>query len=202
MKRYSFVIVGGGPAGLAAAATLASAKGHLPFMEDKTILVVDEGNSDLNRAVLRNFPAVEVGKSGPELLKEIKERVKSFDNVDLLEDKVISITGEDGNFTVKTEKGEEIKAEKLILATGFHKFDIEGLNVEVIPHQKAPRPGKIQLKVDEKLRAAPGVYAAGLIAGAQTMVAIAMGSGTEAALNLLSDLAGKTVIIHDVYKKT
>jgi len=201
MKSYNFVVVGGGPAGLAAAATLASAKGHLPFMEDKKILVIDEGNSDLNKAALRNFPAVEVGKPGPELLKEMKERVNSFDNVDLIEDKVVEVTGEDGNFTVKTEKGEEIKAEKLILATGFHKFDIEGLNVEVIPHQKAPRPGKIQLKVDEKLRAAPGVYAAGLVAGAQTMVAIAMGSGTEAALNLLSDLAGKTVIIHDVYKK-
>ena len=201
MKSYNFVVVGGGPAGLAAAATLASAKGHLPFMEDKKILVIDEGNSDLNKAALRNFPAVEVGKPGPELLKEMKERVNSFDNVDLIEDKVVEVTGEDGNFTVKTEKGEEIKAEKLILATGFHKFDIEGLNVEVIPHQKAPRPGKIQVKVDEKLRAAPGVYAAGLVAGAQTMVAIAMGSGTEAALNLLSGLAGKTVTIHDVYKK-
>ncbi len=194
-------IVGGGPAGLAAAATLASAKGHLPIMEDKKILVVDEGNSDLKRALLRNFPAVEIGALGPQVWEEMKNRVSSFDNIDLVEGKVVSITGEDGNFTLKTEDGKEFQAEKVIIATGFHKFDIEGLPVEVQPHAKAPRPGKVQLKVDEKKRVMPGVYAAGLIAGDQTMVAIAMGSGTEAALNLLSDVVGKTVIVHDVPKK-
>ena len=199
--RYFVAIVGGGPAGLAAAATLASAKGHLPIMEDKKILVVDEGNSDLKRALLRNFPAVEIGALGPQVWEEMKNRVSSFDNIDLVEGKVVSITGEDGNFTLKTEDGKEFQAEKVIIATGFHKFDIEGLPVEVQPHAKAPRPGKVQLKVDEKKRVMPGVYAAGLIAGDQTMVAIAMGSGTEAALNLLSDVVGKTVIVHDVPKK-
>ncbi len=199
--RYFVAIVGGGPAGLAAAATLASAKGHLPLMEDKKILVVDEGNSDLKRALLRNFPAVEIGALGPQVWEEMKRRVSSFDNVDLVEGKVVSITGEDGNFTLKTEDGREFQAEKVIIATGFHKFDIEGLPVEVQPHAKAPRPGKVQLKVDEKKRVMPGVYAAGLVAGDQTMVAIAMGSGTEAALNLLSDVVGKTVIVHDVPKK-
>ena len=199
--KYFTVIVGGGPAGLAAAATLASAKGHLPFMEDKKILVVDEGNSDLNRAMLRNFPAVDIGASGPEVLNQMKDRVSQFENVELTEGKVVSITGEDGNFKVKTEDGREFEAEKVIIATGFHKFDIEGLPFEVLPHAKAPRPGKVMLKTDERKRVFPGVYAAGLIAGDQTMVAIAMGSGTEAALNLLSDVAGKTVIIHDVVKK-
>ncbi|MEO2153339.1 MAG: FAD-dependent oxidoreductase [Aquificota bacterium] len=200
-NKFDIVIVGGGPAGLAAAATLASAKGHLPFMENKKILVIDNGRSDLNRALLRNFPAVDIGAKGPEVLKQMRQRVESFDNVQLLDDKVVSITGEDGNFTVKTESGKEFKAEKIILATGFHKFDIEGLPVEVVPHAKAPRPGKIMIKTDEKGRAMSGVYVAGLAAGAQTMAAIAMGSGTEAALNLLSDLAGKTVIIHDVLPK-
>ena len=66
---------------------------------------------------------------------------------------------------------------------------------------RSRQTGKVQLKTDEKKRVLPGVYAAGLIAGDQTMAAIAMGSGTEAALSLLSDVAGKTVIIHDVPKK-
>ena len=170
-------------------------------MEGKKILVVDEGNSDLKRALLRNFPAVEIGALGPQVWEEMKRRVSSFDNVDLVEGKVVSVTGEDGNFTLKTEDGREFQAEKVIIATGFHKFDIEGLPVEVQPHAKAPRPGKVQLKVDEKKRVMPGVYAAGLVAGDQTMVAIAMGSGTEAALNLLSDVVGKTVVIHDVVGK-
>jgi len=185
---------------LAAAATLASAKGHLPFMEDKTILVIDEGNSDLKRAVLRNFPAADIGIEGPKLLEEMKKRVVGFDNISYLEGKVKKISGEDGNFVVETVNGDIFTAEKIILATGFHKFDIEGLPFEVIPHPVAPRPNKIALKVDQHQRVFPGIYAAGLIAGVQTMVATAMGSGTQAALNLLSDLAGKTVIVHDVLK--
>jgi len=200
--KYLAIVIGGGPAGLSAAATLASAKGHLAFMEDKKILVIDEGKSDLNRALLRNFPAVDIDAKGPEVLKVMRERVQSFDNVDWVDGKVVEIYGEDGNFKVKTEDGKIFEGEKLILATGFHRFDIKGLDVEVLPHAKAPRPGKIMLRVDERKRIAPGVYAAGLVAGEQTMVAIAMGSGTEAALNLLSDIAGKTVIIHDVLKKS
>jgi len=171
-------------------------------MEDKKILVIDEGNSDLNKALLKNFPAVDIGAKGVEVLSSMRERVKTLDNVDFVEGKVVEISGQDGNFKVKTEDGKIFEGEKIILATGFHKFDIKGLNAEILPHAKAPRPGKVMLKVDEKKRVSPGVYAAGLIAGEQTMVAIAMGSGTESALNLLSDLAGKTVIIHDVVKKS
>ncbi len=200
MGRFDFVVVGGGPAGLAAAATLASAKGHLPFMERKTVAVIDEGNSDLKRAVLKNFPASEFGAKGPEVLEFMKEQLKKFDNVSLLEGKVVEITGKDGDFTLKTEDGRTLRAEKIILATGFHKFDIKGLPFEVLPHAVAPRPNKVMLKTDERGRVFPGIYAAGLAAGVQTMVAIAMGSGTQAALNLLSDIAGKTVIVHDVLK--
>ena len=61
--KFLAIVIGGGPAGLSAAATLASAKGHLAFMEDKKILVIDEGKSDLNRALLRNFPAVDIDLS-------------------------------------------------------------------------------------------------------------------------------------------
>ncbi|RTZ70260.1 MAG: NAD(P)/FAD-dependent oxidoreductase [Aquificaceae bacterium] len=200
--KYFAIIVGGGPAGLSAASTLASAKGHLPFMEDKKILVIDEGNSDLNKALLKNFPAVDTGVTGTEVLNAMRKRVEALDNVDFAKGKVVEISGQDGDFKVKTEDGRVFEGEKIILATGFHKFEIKGLDAEVLPHAKAPRPGKVMLKVDEKKRVAPGVYAAGLIAGEQTMVAIAMGSGTEVALNLLSDIAGKTVIIHDVVKKS
>jgi len=201
MERYDFVIVGGGPAGLAAAATLASARDHLDEVKNASILVIDEDNSDLKRALLRNFPAVEVNAKGPEVLERMRSAVGEL-GVDFKKDKVIRIEGSDGDFTIETASGGKVKASKVILATGFHRFDVEGLPFEVVPHPVAPRPNKVALKTDERQRVLPGIYAAGLVAGAQTMVATAMGSGTQAALNLLSDLVGRTVIVHDVLKKT
>jgi len=199
--KYDVVIVGGGPAGLACADVLASANGKLPFMEGKRFLVIDEGNSDLTRAEINNFPPIPFKKSGKELIEEMKKKVSQWSNVEIVTDKVREIRGEKGNFTIKTEGGKEYKAGIVVLATGFHKFEIEGLPVKVIPHKKAPRPGKIQLEVNEKKEALPGVYVAGLLAGEQTMLAIALGSGTEVALNILSEWADKTVIVHDVLKK-
>jgi thioredoxin reductase len=195
--KYDVIIIGGGPAGLACADVLASANGKFPFMEGKKFLVIDNGNSDLTRAEINNVPLVPFKTDGKQLVAQMKEKVFQWENVEIVSDTVTEIVGEKGNFTVKTESGKEYQTDIVVLATGFHKFEIKGLPVKVIPHKKAPRPGKIQLEVNEKKEALPGVYAAGLLAGEQTMLAIALASGTEVALNILSEWAGKTVIVHD-----
>ena len=84
-----------------------------------------------------------------------------------------------------------------MIATGFHKFEISGLDLEVVPHPKSPRPNKIMIKHnDNKVR--DGIYVAGLVAGEPTMFACASGSGAKVACDILSEWAGKTVVVHDV----
>ncbi len=201
MERYSVVIIGGGPAGLTCGITLASAKGKFDFMEDKKFLIMYDQYSDLDKALLRNVPGIETGTEGRKLLEKIRKQAFQFENLNLKEGKVVKAQGEKGNFTVETTDGKIYSSEYLVIATGFHKFEIKGLDVEVIPHRKSPRPGKIMIKnTDGKVR--EGLFVAGLVAGVPTMYACASGSGAEVACDILSEWAGKTVVVHDVPDNT
>ncbi len=197
MGIYNVIIVGGGPAGLTTALTLASAKGKFSFVENKRYLVIYGDYSDLDKALLKNVPGIKEGTSGKELLKIIREQVNKYDEVDLINGKVIKAEGTKGNFKVYLEDGKVFEGENLVLATGFHNFNIEGLNVEVIEHHNSPRPNKIMLKHNNnKIR--DGLFVAGLLAGEPTMFASASGSGAKVACDILSEWAGKTVVVHDV----
>jgi thioredoxin reductase len=196
MDKYSVIIIGGGPAGLTCGITLASAKGKFPFVEGKKYLVIYGEYSDLDKAYLRNVPGIDE-TTGKELLNRIRKQASSFEDLELKQGKVIKAYGEKGNFSVELESGEIYKGEYLVLATGFHRFEIEGLDVEVVPHKKSPRPGKIMIK-NENGKVKDGLYVAGLLAGVPTMYACASGSGAEVACDILSEWAGKIVVVHDV----
>ncbi len=196
MEKYDVIIIGGGPAGLTCALTLASANGKFPFVEGKKYLVLYDEYSDLDKAFLKNVPGIQPVE-GKVLLEKIRQQVSSYENVKLLKEKVIKAEGEKGNFKVETEKGSVFEGDYLVIATGFHRFDIEGLGVEIVPHRKSPRPGKIMIK-NEDGKVKEGLFVAGLVAGAPTMFASASGSGAEVACDILSEWAGKTVVVHDV----
>ncbi len=196
MEKYDVIIIGGGPAGLTCALTLASANGKFPFVEGKKYLVLYDEYSDLDKAFLRNVPGVEAIE-GKKFLQKIREQLKQYYNVIQSQEKVIKAYGEKGNFVVETEKGNKYSGDYLVIATGFHKFEIEGLDVEVVPHRKSPRPGKIMIKNNDG-KVKEGLFVAGLVAGALTMFASASGSGAEVACDILSEWAGKTVVVHDV----
>ncbi|NPA57668.1 MAG: NAD(P)/FAD-dependent oxidoreductase, partial [Aquificae bacterium] len=185
MEKYSVIIVGGGPAGLTCGITLASAEGKFDFMEDKRFLVIYEEYSDLDKALLNNVPAVERGTRGKDLLEKIRKQASQFSKLTLTEGKVVKATGEKGSFTVETEDGRVFQSDYLVLATGFHRFDIQGLDVKVVPHRKSPRPNKIMIENrDGKVR--EGLFVAGLVAGVITMYASASGSGAEVGCSILS----------------
>ncbi len=198
MENYSVIIVGGGAAGLSCALTLSSSKGKFPWAEGKKYLIIDDNSSDLLKAMLNNVPGVPAGTLGKDLIKTLKEQVNSYGITDFQDGRVVSVEGEKGNFKVKTSDGKEFTGENVVIATGFHEFDIKGLDVEVVPNPKAPRQGKIMIKTDEKNRIKEGVYVAGLLAGVFTMFAAAAGSGVEVACFIMSEWAGKNVVIHDL----
>lgn len=201
--RYDVVTVGGGPAGLACALTLASSQGRgWEWAEGKKFLVIDNGRSDLNKAMLDNVPGIPMGTLGPELLEKIREQIKATnDSVEFLEDTVTKVEGEKGNFKVHTQSGKVFEAEYVVLASGFHKFEIECEGVEVVDNPKSPKPGRVMVKHDGDYKVREGLFVAGLLAGVSSMYTAAAGSGVQVAINILSEWAGKPIVIHDVPKE-
>ena len=189
---YSVAVVGGGVAGLSCALTLADGAKQFDFAKGKKFLIVDSGSSDVLKAVLNNVPGVKKGTTGEEYLEFLKAQVEEFEDVNLVEGEVAEVTGSKGNFKIVLSDGREFEADLVVFATGFHSFDVKTDLVEVIPHPRSPRPGKIALKPK-----AEGVYVAGLAAGEITMVATAAGSGVDVACEILSEWAGKVVVGHD-----
>lgn len=201
--RYDVVIVGGGPAGLSCALTLASSQGrNWEWAEGRKFLVIDEGNSDLNKAMLNNVPGIPIGTLGPDLLEKIRQQIKELnDSVEFKKGKVVKVEGEKGSFKVYTESGEVYEAEYVVLASGFHRFDIECEGAEVVDNPKSPKPGRVMVKHDGDYKVREGLFVAGLLAGVSSMFTAAAGSGVQVAINILSEWAGKPIVIHDVPSK-
>ncbi len=177
--RKSIAIIGGSIAGLSAALFFASAKNE---ELDFDITVFDEGKADLK---------------ADEIYTHIKAQIASMLEVKYIDSKVVSISGEKGDFTVNDEQGLGIKADYIIVATGANKSDIKELEDFVIPHELMPKPNKFCFKHHGRQIIKEGIYAAGLASGVTTMVACAMGSANEAACAILSDIKGAVSVYHD-----
>lgn len=190
------IIVGGGVAGLGAALTLGSSEGKR--LGDINTLVIDDGKSDLKKAVLYNVPFVKKGITGIEALKQMKKDALEFKSVSYIEDTIVNVDGEEGNFIIKGKEG-EYKSKFIVLASGANKFDIllNGEKAPILEHRLMPKDGKIRLGFKSRQEFKPGIYVAGLLSGVTTMYATALGSGVEAACALMSKMGGKTTIIHD-----
>ena len=197
--RYDVIIVGGGASGLSCALTLASAQGRgWEWAENRRYLVLDTGRSDMNRALFKNAPGVPFGTLGRELIEQIKEQIKEFGGVDFLEEKTVKVEGSRGDFRVHTEEGRVFEADYVVLASGFHRFDIECEGVKVVDNPKSPKPGRVMIEHDGDYKVREGLYVAGLLAGVSSMFTAAAGSGVQVAINILSEWAGKPIVIHDV----
>ncbi|EAJ9173380.1 NAD(P)/FAD-dependent oxidoreductase [Campylobacter jejuni] len=207
--RKSIAIIGGSIAGLSAALFFASAKNE---ELDFDITVFDEGKADLKAAAIYNVPffpkgakADEIynvpffpkGAKADEIYTHIKAQIASMLEVKYIDSKVVSISGEKGDFTVNDEQGLGIKADYIIVATGANKSDIKELEDFVIPHELIPKPNKFCFKHHGRQIIKEGIYAAGLASGVTTMVACAMGSANEAACAILSDIKGAVSVYHD-----
>ena len=198
------VIIGAGVSGVSCALILGSAK-NKPFATDKKIaLIAHQKASSLQNAIFNNTYGIPAGKLGSELLSEsLKHLTQSYPHVQQIHDeKVLSISGEAGNFMVITNKS-SLQAKIVVIAIGAgNPFTIEGLESFVMPHQKAaPEKNRIQLKNTDHL-VTDGIYAAGVLAGHRSQLSIAAGSGAAVATDILTLWNnGNPVQVHDAIGK-
>lgn len=200
MKKR-ITIIGGSIAGLTAALVLASAKNDDLDFE---ISVIDEGKADLGAVAIYNVPLFPRGIQAKEIIEHTKSQIESLLKVTYLSGKVDEISGEKGNLSAKGE-GIALNSDYIIVATGATKCEIRGLESAVKNHELMNKPNKIRLsfsgRQEVKTSAVKsGVYVAGIASGVTSMVASAMGSATEAACAILSDIKGEIVVAHDTPK--
>ncbi|MEZ0360714.1 MAG: FAD-dependent oxidoreductase [Hydrogenobacter sp.] len=195
--KYDVIIIGGGASGLSCALTLASSRGRgWQWAENRNYLLFDVGRSDLNKAYLKNVPGLDP-IPGKELLIKIKKQIQQWGGVETLEEEVRSVSRENGVYSVKTALGKIFSADYIVLAVGFHCFDIEGLELEVKENAKSPKPGRVMVK-HKDFEALPNLFVVGTLAGLSSHFTSCAGSGVEVACEILSRMAGKRIVIHDV----
>jgi thioredoxin reductase len=197
LAMYDVIIVGGGASGLACALTLASSRGRgWSWAEGRTYLVFDTGESDLHKAYLKNVPGVQP-MPGTRLLEVIREQIKDWGGVEFSNEKVVEIKKDGEVYKVYTETGKEYSAKYVVLAGGFKEFSIKGLELEVVENPKSPKPGRVMIK-HKDFEAMPNLFVVGTLAGLSSHFTSCAGSGVEVAIEILSRMAGKRIVIHDV----
>jgi thioredoxin reductase len=109
-ETYEVVVVGGGTAGLSAALVLGRAR--------RRTLVVDAGEP-------RNAPAAHMqgylsrdGMSPADFLAVGREEIARY-GVELVRDRAVDVSSEDGDFAVVLASGRTVRARRLVIATGL-----------------------------------------------------------------------------------
>lgn len=185
---FDVLIIGGGASGVSCALVIGSAL-KKPYAEGKRAgILTHQKASALQDAIFWNAYGVTPGKLGKDLMDESLQQLSSLYPAmeQIPNEKVMSVEGEAGNFTVTTNKN-TYHAKAIVVAIGSaNTFAIEGLMEYIIPHKKAmPEKNRIQLKNEDHL-VAEGIYAAGTLAGHRSQLAIAAGSGAAVATDILT----------------
>jgi len=110
--EFDTVIVGGGPAGLSAALTLARAR--------RSVLVVDEGRP-ANAASTHAIGGLlaQSGVAPADLRRTGREQLAGYESVDLRADAVIDVERGPDGFAVRLEEGGSARARLIVLAHGL-----------------------------------------------------------------------------------
>lgn len=112
--RYDTLIVGGGPAGLAAGI-------HLAWHE-RRVLIVDRRTGPLFFTLeqLYNVPGMPEVR-GIDLQRTVRKQAESL-GAELVRASVVDIEGETGNFTAHGDQGQSWHARTVLLATGVARY--------------------------------------------------------------------------------
>lgn len=197
---FDALIIGGGAAGLSCALVLGSAKDKV-YAQDKCVAIIThQKTSHLQSALFNNVLGLKPGTLGSTILKDGKEQLKTlYPHLRQIErEKVSSILKNPEGYTVQTNKA--IYAAKIVvIAVGYTSFmTIKGLENYIAPHPRADKEkDRIWLKNTDH-RIEDHLYVAGTLAGWRSQFAIACGSGSHVATDILTLWNnGKHTKIHD-----
>jgi len=200
---FDTLIIGGGAAGMSCALLLGSAY-EKPYSRNKEVgIILHQKTSHLQNALFNNVLGLAPGSKGMDLLKIGKEQLAQLypSVVQIEKEKVKEVVFEKEGFKVITNKT-VYKALNVVIAVGYtNLMKIKGLESYIIPHKKSPiSKNRIQL-INEDHLVAPGLYVAGSLAGHRSQYAIACGSGTAVATDILTKWnGGEHTKVHDKLK--
>ena len=123
--RYDVVIVGAGPAGLAAA-VYASSEGLRALVVEQSSI----GGQSTSSARIRNYLGFSRGVTGGELAQRAYQQAWVFGTDFLLLGEATGLRYEDDDWVLTLRDGTEARARSVVLATGvvYRKLDIPGLD--------------------------------------------------------------------------
>lgn len=194
---YDVIIVGAGAAGFGCGLTLASANDKFDWAKNRKYLILDNNKSDLNAAKYCNAAGIDFGINGVDLLEKLKIQLSHYKDCELKNATVTQIEKDSSFFTLTTNEDITFKASIVVLATGFHKFEIECEGIEIKDNILAPKPNLIYLENRNNI-ISENLYVAGLASGIPTMFACASGDGTKVACDIFEKWANKPAIVHDI----
>jgi thioredoxin reductase (NADPH) len=154
------------------------------FMRGKPVVVVGEGNFAANQALelLQYTSDVKICSQGKELSisEDFLYRLEE-NKIPLLEDKIVTLAGENGLETVHMESGQKIDAQGLFVAMGQASSSDFAYSLGLV------RNGQF-IETDREQRTnVPGIFAAGDCVGRFLQISVAVGEGA---------LAGRAAISH------
>jgi thioredoxin reductase (NADPH) len=125
MERYDVVVVGGGPAGLAAAVYGAS-EGLCVLLIEKASVGGQAGTSSR----IENYLGFPGGISGDELSERALKQATRFGAEMVMTREVTNIQPMEGEYCVEFDGGDRVKTKTVILATGvdWRRLDAEGVD--------------------------------------------------------------------------